>query len=79
MLFLTYLVAHQVCFLICTVGHLFWHFIQGWLAAPLSFLLPFLGGRSSPRDSNPGCGDWRRSLLVLRVCLFLLFVFMGNI
>ena len=50
-------------------------FTQGWLVAPLTFLLPALVGRSFPRDSNPGWGDWRRSLLVWRVCCGFLWVF----
>ena len=36
-------------------------FIQGWLAAPLTYLLPWSVFRLVRRDSNPGWGDWRRS------------------
>ena len=63
--------------MICTVGHLVWHFIQGWLAAPLTYLLLFFVGRSFPRDSNPGWGDWRRSLFVFWVCCGFCFVLLA--
>ena len=55
-----------------TVGQLVRLFFQGWLAAPLTYFLLIFGGRSLSRDSNAGCGDWRRSPCALGwvfVCL----------
>ena len=34
---------------------------------------------SLSRDSNPGWGDWRRSVVVVWAVLFVLFLFLGNI
>ena len=65
-------------FLDCTVGHLVWIFIQGWLAAPLTYSLLWFVGRRVLRDSNPGWGDWRRSfgfLVVFLLCFGLWAIF----
>ena len=70
-----YWVTHLVCFFACTVGHLVWLFIQGWLAAPLTLFLLWSVGRLVPRDSNPGWGDWRRSFLVFWVRCGFWFLF----
>ena len=55
----------RFAFFDCTVGHLVWLLFQGWLAAPLTYLLPFFVLSFDPRDSNPGWGDCRRSLVVV--------------
>ena len=65
--------THQVGLFNCTDGYLCWLFIQGWLAAPLTYLLPCFDFRLVPRDSNPGWGDWRRSFVVCWVGFFLWF------
>ena len=52
-------------------------FLQGYIAAPLTFYCSFWWVASLSRDSNPGWGDWRRSLCGLGLVVFFV-LFLGN-
>ena len=53
-------------------------FLQGWLAAPLTYLLPFLVGGFSLEGLQSWLGGLASLVFCGRVCLFLFALFYGQ-